>query len=382
MPKLNRDGVNIHYEIHGSGPPLLLTHGYSSTSAMWQGQIAALSKQHTLILWDMRGHGQSDYPDDAAAYSEALTVGDMAALLDEAGAGSAIVGGLSLGGYMSLAFYRAHPERVRALLIIDTGPGFKKDEARDAWNKRAHETGDRFEREGLEVLKSASRERSSVVHRDASGLARAARGMLTQRDASVIETLPHIKVPALVVVGADDTPFLAASDYMAAKIPGAKKVVIPAAGHAANIDQPQAFIDAVLPFLDSLPRQALRTKWPRHEIASCAALLIAAISGAGLAPARAQQFVPQGAPPFSPPFIATLSNNTPLAFGMSEEEAARALGTPLNYISGRPGDEIFLAFRHAGGTGFFNRKDRLYLQFRRGRLAGWKGDWGRNWMWQ
>jgi pimeloyl-ACP methyl ester carboxylesterase len=84
--------------------------------------------------------------------------------------------------------------------------------------------------------------------------------MLTQRDAGVIETLPHIKVPALVVVGADDTPFLAASDYMAAKIPGAQKVVIPAAGHAANIDQPQAFIDAVLPFLDSLPRQTASDK--------------------------------------------------------------------------------------------------------------------------
>jgi pimeloyl-ACP methyl ester carboxylesterase len=252
MPKLTRDGVNIYYEVHGSGPPLLLTHGYSSTSAMWQGQIEALSQHHTLILWDMRGHGQSDYPADPAAYSEALTVGDIAALLDTVGADNAIIGGLSLGGYMSLAFVRAHPERVRALLIIDTGPGFRKDDARDAWNTRAHETGDRFEREGLGVLKSLSRERSSVVHRDASGLAHAARGMLTQRDAGVIETLPHIKVPALVVVGADDTPFLAASDYMAAKIPGAKKVVIPAAGHAVNIDQPRAFIEAVLPFLDSL----------------------------------------------------------------------------------------------------------------------------------
>jgi pimeloyl-ACP methyl ester carboxylesterase len=220
---------------------------------MWQGQIEALSKYHKLVLWDMRGHGQSDYPDDPTSYSEALTVADMAALLDAVGAGSAIVGGLSLGGYMSLAFYRAHPERVRALLIIDTGPGFKKDDARDAWNKRAHDTGDRFEREGLSVLKSAtSRERSDVSHRDARGLARAARGMLTQRDARVIELLPDIKVPALVVVGADDTPFLAASDYMAAKIPGAKKVVVPAAGHAVNIDQPKAFIEAVLPFLDSL----------------------------------------------------------------------------------------------------------------------------------
>jgi pimeloyl-ACP methyl ester carboxylesterase len=256
MPKISRDGVGIYYEVHGSGPPLLLTHGYSSTSAMWQGQVEALSKHHKLVLWDIRGHGQSDYPDDPSAYSEALTVADMAALLDEAGAGSAIVGGLSLGGYMSLAFYRAYPQRVRALLIIDTGPGFKKDDARDAWNKRAHDTADRFEREGLSVLESLSPERSSVRHGDAAGLARAARGMLTQRDAGVMEMLPNIQVPSLIVVGADDAPFLAASDYMAAKIPDARKVVIPAAGHAVNIDQPQAFIDVVLPFLDGLSRSA------------------------------------------------------------------------------------------------------------------------------
>ena len=256
MPTIDRNGVKIYYEVHGDGPPLILTHGYSSTSAMWQGQVAALSKQHKLVLWDMRGHGQSDYPEDPAAYSEALTVGDIAALLDEVGAKTAIVGGLSLGGYMSLAFYRAHPERVAALLIIDTGPGFKNDDAREAWNRRTFDTAERFEREGLAVLQSASRERSTVSHRDATGLARAARGMLTQRDARVIELLPDIKVPSLIVVGADDTPFLAASDYMAAKIPGAKKVVIPAAGHAVNIDQPRAFIDTVLPFLNSLPNGA------------------------------------------------------------------------------------------------------------------------------
>lgn len=256
MPDLDRDGVRIHYDVYGDGPALLLTHGYSSTSQMWHGQIDALAKHHRLVLWDMRGHGRSDYPDDPALYSEAHTVADMAALLDAVGAPRAIVGGLSLGGYMSLAFYRAHLERVRALLIIDTGPGFKKDDARDAWNARARETGARFDRDGLASLESASRERSGVTHRDATGLARAARGMLTQRDAGVIETLPLITVPSLVVVGADDTPFLAASDYMAAKIPGAQKVVIPAAGHAVNIDQPQAFIDAVTPFLAALPQES------------------------------------------------------------------------------------------------------------------------------
>src|SRR5258707_14799491 len=101
---------------------------------------------------------------------------------------------------MSRGFCRPFAGGVRALLIINTGPALGKDNAREAWKKRSNETADRLEREGLNVLKSASRERSNVSHRDASGLARAARGMLTQRDARVIESLPGIKVPSLVVV--------------------------------------------------------------------------------------------------------------------------------------------------------------------------------------
>jgi pimeloyl-ACP methyl ester carboxylesterase len=253
MAKLTRDGVNIYYEVHGSGPPLILTHGYSATAQMWKGQIEPLSKNHTLILWDMRGHGQSDYPADQSAYSEAHTVADMAALLDQVGARTAIVGGLSLGGYMSLAFYRKHPERVRALLIIDTGPGFKKDDAREGWNQNALNRAATLEKDGLATLKSGSAERAYAVHRDALGLARAARGMLTQRNADVINSLPNIKVPSLVVVGSEDKPFIAASDYMAGKIPGAQKVVIQGAGHASNIDQPTAFNEAIAGFLAGLP---------------------------------------------------------------------------------------------------------------------------------
>lgn len=252
MPKLNRDGVNIYYEIHGEGPALLLTHGYSNSSKLWAGQIASFSKRYKLILWDLRGHGQSDYPDDPAAYSEALTVADMAALLDVVGARHAIVGGLSLGGYMSLAFNLAHPNRTKALLIIDTGPGYKNDEAREAWNARSRATGDRYESQGLAALPPGSGMRDAG-HRNARGLALAARAMLPQRDARVISSLPDIKVPALVVVGANDTPFLKASDYMAAKIPGAQKAVIPDAGHIVNMDQPDAFNAAVLGFLAANP---------------------------------------------------------------------------------------------------------------------------------
>jgi hypothetical protein len=116
-----------------------------------------------------------------------------------------------------------------------------------------------------------------------------------------------------------------------------------------------------------------------NRLAYSASLLMA-VSVAWLGPANAQQFKPSGGP--YPSFTAKLSNNTPLAFGMHVEDASRALGTPLNYVSGRPGDEIFLAFRNVGGSGLFFHKDRLYLQFRNGRLAGWKGDWGHNWMWQ
>jgi pimeloyl-ACP methyl ester carboxylesterase len=249
MPVLDRDGVKIHYEVAGSGPALILTHGYSSTGEMWAGQIEPLAKHFTVITWDMRGHGRSDYPADQAAYSEEATVADMAALLDAVGARDAVVGGLSLGGYMSLAFHATHPERTRALLIVDTGPGYKNDEARAGWNANAIRRAERYEEDGLPDLAKASAEVRLARHRDATGLARAARGMLTQKSARVIESLPGVKVPSVVIVGANDTPFLAASDYMAAKIPGAKKVVIPDAGHSANIDQPAAFNAALMDFL-------------------------------------------------------------------------------------------------------------------------------------
>jgi pimeloyl-ACP methyl ester carboxylesterase len=246
---LDHGGVRIHYEVHGQGPAILLTHGFSANSDMWRPQVSGLGRDHKLILWDMRGHGRSDYPEDESAYGEEASVADMSAVLDAAGAREAVIGGLSLGGYMSLAFHLTHPERVKALLIVDTGPGYKNDEARAGWNANALSTAERLARDGLSALQSASAERALAQHRNADGLARAARGMLTQRDARVISSLPNIRVPALVIVGAKDTPFLKASEYMAAKIPGAKLAVLPNAGHAANLDQPEAFNTAVLNFL-------------------------------------------------------------------------------------------------------------------------------------
>ncbi len=109
-------------------------------------------------------------------------------------------------------------------------------------------------------------------------------------------------------------------------------------------------------------------------------LLPVAAVMAWAAPADAQALPPAEVPRL--PFVATLSNSTPLAFGMDVAQASRALGQTLQYVGGRPGDETYLAFRNTGGSGLLNHHHRLFLQFRDGRLAGWKGDWGHNWMWQ
>jgi pimeloyl-ACP methyl ester carboxylesterase len=251
MPKLDRDGVGIHYAVAGAGLPVLLSHGFSATSRMWDDQVAALQDRYQVITWDMRGHGASDYPEDPSLYSERHTVDDMAAILRALGIERAVIGGLSLGGVMSLGFHAAYPGMVRALMLFDTGPGFRNAEARQAWNDRSLRQADRFEQEGLAALNRSDEVRLGE-HRSAEGLARAARGMMTQRDDHLIRDLPRIAVPALVLVGANDTNFLAATDYMAARIAASTKVVIPDAGHAANLHQPAAFNAAVEAFLARL----------------------------------------------------------------------------------------------------------------------------------
>ena len=104
-----------------------------------------------------------------------------------------------------------------------------------------------------------------------------------------------------------------------------------------------------------------------------------ASAAAWLASATAQTAAPIAA---RAPFTEQLSNIAPLAFGMDVTETSRALGQPLQYVRGQPGEEIYLAFRNTGGSGLINHHHRLFLQFRNGKLAGWKGDWGHNWMWQ
>jgi pimeloyl-ACP methyl ester carboxylesterase len=241
MPFVDRDGASIHYEATGEGPLVLLTHGFSSSADAFTRNIPAIvAAGFRVVTWDLRGHGATDAGDDPSAYTVPLALGDMAALLDVEEAPAAILGGHSLGGYLSLSFRIAHPERVDALVLIDTGPGYRDDTARAGWN--------RFVDRGAREL--------AAVHGDAAAarMMLTAEGILKQHDASVMESLPSIDVPTLVIVGENDEPFRGGSAYMAAKITDAQLIVIDGAGHSPNVTHREQFDAAVGKFLAGLER--------------------------------------------------------------------------------------------------------------------------------
>jgi pimeloyl-ACP methyl ester carboxylesterase len=243
---------DISYTIHGRPSPLapmLLTHGFGASQAMWAPNLDALGADRRILTWDLPGHGASV---SSAELTHEECIEDMLRLLDELGASRAVVGGMSLGGFLSLLFCARHPERVAALLLVDTGPGFRDDAAREAWNASAEALADNLDARGLEVL-SENPEAAAAQHvAGAAGLAAAGRAILTQRDGEIFQSLGRIAVPTLIVVGADDDRFLVAADVMARRIHGARKILIEDAGHAANIDQPAKFNRAVREFLGEL----------------------------------------------------------------------------------------------------------------------------------
>ncbi len=241
---------NIAYTIHGRATaqaPVLLTHGFGASQAMWASNLDALGADRRVLTWDLPGHGASPA---SGELTHDRCIADMLALLDVLGAPRAVVGGMSLGGFLSLLLCARHPERVAALLLVDAGPGFRDEAAREAWNAWAGELADELEARGLAALRP-SPESAAADHADgAAGLAAGARGILTQRDGEALAALGAIAVPTLIVVGAQDDRFLAAADAMARRIPRASKVVIQNAGHAANMDQSAEFNRVAREFLE------------------------------------------------------------------------------------------------------------------------------------
>jgi pimeloyl-ACP methyl ester carboxylesterase len=160
-----------------------------------------------------------------------------------------------MGGYESLRFYLRHPETVTALILMDTGPGYRNPVRMEEWNRQQEKSAKLLETQGMEAFSTRAPSytpRELMLKQSPIGLAHMGRKVVGQHDPLVIDSLREIKVPTLVLVGEKDTPYLQASDYMSKTIPGAQHVVIPEAGHASNQDNVEAFNNAVLSFLKNL----------------------------------------------------------------------------------------------------------------------------------
>jgi len=260
------DGVTLYAEVHGEGEPLILSPGYCQTHENFRPQVEAfVAAGYRVVLWDFRGHGLSQAPEDPEAYSMAQVVDDLGRVLDWAASGvRAVVGGLSFGGLASQHFALSHPERVSALLLISSGPGFKNPRSQAGWEAQMGRIADRLEKIGFGGYTSGRAAPTSVGLRPELPAAQAAGRAIEAQDPhgvalfgrrvagpvpSTLDDLQRIEVPTLVLVGARDNAYLAAAEVMTARLPNAKRVTLAEAGHVANLDQAPAFNRAVLDFL-------------------------------------------------------------------------------------------------------------------------------------
>jgi pimeloyl-ACP methyl ester carboxylesterase len=262
-----RDGVRIYFEEHGRGEPVLLAYGIGGNAGMWEPNIDALSADHRLILWEPRGHARSDSPEDPRQVTFAHWTWDLHDLMDHLGLERAVVGGLSLGGGIATRFTLAHPERVRALIIVDSSSASglplgvdnivmraKSIEVTlaggmDAMAEFAIASNPNVA--GRLKLDPTARKEIFDYYRMLTpiGYANALRALL-QMD-YITDRLVEITVPTLLVCG-DEDPSLGPMREIQRRIPQAKFALLAPAGHFGNRDQPEAFNLAVVEFLQSL----------------------------------------------------------------------------------------------------------------------------------
>jgi 3-oxoadipate enol-lactonase len=242
---------------------LLLLHAFPLGARMWEPQHALAEHGWHIVMPQFRGF-DCGTPDTADAASMDDYASDVEDLMETLGIASAVVGGLSMGGYVALALYRRAPERFRAMVLADTRAEADSADARMNRTRLIALAADG----GTEAVaddmlpKLLGRSTAAMPHIEArvraliavnqpASLQAALRAMMTREDSTTL--LPRISVPALILVGEEDSltpPQLSSS--MAASIPDATLVVLPAAGHLSNIEQPHAFNAAVLRFVDGL----------------------------------------------------------------------------------------------------------------------------------
>ena len=262
------DGVRLATASTGTGTPVVFIHELAGDMRNWEPQVQAFSRRHRCLTFNARGYPPSDVPTDPLAYSQALAIGDLVAVLRHHGVERAHVVGLSMGGYAALNFALAHPDKTLSVVAAGTGHG-SDPRTRDEFLAGTAALADRIESLGLEVgghdyLHGPTRRRFREKHPDgfaefnrqfaehsALGTALTIRGCQLQRPTlqELEPQLSRLSVPTLVIAGDDDDPCLAAGVYLKRTIPDARLCVLPRTTHTVNLEEPDAFDRVVLDFL-------------------------------------------------------------------------------------------------------------------------------------
>jgi 3-oxoadipate enol-lactonase len=251
------------YDDVGRGPAVVLLHGYPFNRSMWREQVDALKESYRVITPDLRGHGETGVTGDPATMDEMAQ--DVAALLDKLEIKRVALCGLSMGGYVALAFYRRFQFRVRALILADTRPQADTPDAR--CNREAQ--AEKILAEGMRSIADdflnkvltpgtlsdrpeiVKRVRKMIVTTKPRGAAAALRGMAVRRDHT--DYLPEIIAPTLILVGSDDTLTTPEdAELMRREIRGSRMEVIEGAAHLSNLERPAEFNGALKNFLNAL----------------------------------------------------------------------------------------------------------------------------------
>jgi pimeloyl-ACP methyl ester carboxylesterase len=257
------NGTRLWHEVTGDGPPLVLVHAGICDARMWDPQVATLSIDHRVVRYDLRGYGQSSIPPEPFAHHD-----DLAGLFAALGIERAVVVGASYGGNVAAAFTLEHPDRVRALVLVNSLVGMERpsDGLRAGWDavNTAMDAGDvaraiAIETEmwvdgPLRAPEDVDRDlRESVTAMNAAIFARADEVDAAEErgiEPEARERLGEIRVPTLVVTGALDQPdALASAGTLIAGIPNARGVTIPDAAHLPSMERPGAFNRIVRGFL-------------------------------------------------------------------------------------------------------------------------------------
>ena len=267
MVRLTVNGIGLNVEVAGAGPPLLLQHGFTGSTATWESHLPALAGCATTIAVDLIGHGASDAPADPARYAMSHCIADLLAVLDRLGVGRTGVLGYSMGARVALHLVLAAPERVAALVLESGSPGLAGESERSARRASDEELAAAIERDGVQTfvahweqlplfasqdtLPAAVRSalRRQRLRNSAQGLAHSLRGMGTGAQASLWRRLGEIDAPALLIVGALDEKFCQIGCAMAGAMPRAGLAVVPGAGHAVHLERPDEFVRLVVGFV-------------------------------------------------------------------------------------------------------------------------------------